>query len=378
MAADGEISITCPSPAGGEEKIVLGHGGGGRMMHRLLEGVILPALHGWHASAALHGDLVDATPQEGLESTAHATIAAHHDCAILPLPGPAARLAFTTDSYVVRPLFFPGGDIGTLAVNGTVNDLAMGGARPLWLSTSLILEEGLPIEALRRICASMCRAGRAAGVSIVTGDTKVVEHGKGDGIFINTAGVGLVEHAGSVGPAQVRPGDAIILSGDIGRHGIALMAVREGIRLETALESDCAPLAQTVLRLFDGDLPIRCLRDLTRGGLASTLVEIAEASGLALHIHEDAIPVHDTVRAVCEILGLDALHVANEGRFVAFVPCSHAERVLDLLHRDSLGVDARQIGTVQEGPPGLVTLRNAFGGNRLVDMLSGEQLPRIC
>jgi hydrogenase expression/formation protein HypE len=308
---------------------------------------------------------------------ARAAVAERHDCAVLPPTG-AARLAFTTDSYVVHPLFFPGGDIGTLAINGTVNDLAMSGARPLCLSAGLILEEGLPIETLRRICDSMRRAGDAAGVSIVTGDTKVVERGKGDGVFINTAGIGIVEHAESIGPRQVRPGDAIILSGDVGRHGIALMAVREGIRLETTLESDCAPLAQTVLRLFDEGVPVHCLRDLTRGGLASALVEIAEASGLAFHIHEDLIPVHETVRAVCEILGLDALHVANEGRFVAFVPAGHSERVLDVLQRDPLAAGARQIGTVQEATPGLVTLRTPFGANRILDMLSGEQLPRIC
>ncbi len=349
MASDREIAVTCPVPFAENQKIMLAHGGGGRLMHRLLDDVILPALH---------NDI----------------LAERHDCAVLPLPASAtARLAFTTDSYVVRPLFFPGGDIGTL-----VNDLAMGGARPICLSAGLILEEGLSWETLRRICESLRRAGDAAGVSIVTGDTKVVERGKGDGIFINTSGIGVVEHEAALGPRQVRRGDAILLSGDVGRHGIALMAVREGIRLETALESDCAPLAQTVLRLLDADLPIHCLRDLTRGGLASALVEIAEASSCAFQIREHEIPVHDTVRAVCEILGLDALHVANEGRFVAFVPASHAELALDVLRRDPLGVGARQIGTVDEGAPGMVILRSSFGTNRILDMLSGEQLPRIC
>jgi hydrogenase expression/formation protein HypE len=354
MAPDREIAVTCPVPSAANQKIMLAHGGGGRLMHRLLDEVILPALH---------NDI----------------LAERHDCAVLPLPASAsARLAFTTDSYVVRPLFFPGGDIGTLAVNGTVNDLAMGGALPLWLSASFILEEGLPWETLRRVCESLRRAADAAGVAIVTGDTKVVERGKGDGIFINTSGIGVVEHATSLGPRQVRPGDAILLSGDVGRHGIALMALREGIRLETTLESDCAPLAQTVRRLIDKGVPIHCLRDLTRGGLAGALVEIAESSGFAIRIREDMIPVHNTVRAVCEILGLDALHVANEGRFVAFVPPTDAERALAVMRRDPLGAGAQQIGTVEEGTPGSVTLRNSFGTNRILDMISGEQLPRIC
>jgi len=349
-----EISVTCPVPSADTRKIMLAHGGGGRLMHRLLDDVILPILD-------------------------NDFLAERHDCAVLPLPAPpSACLAFTTDSYVVRPLFFPGGDIGTLAVNGTVNDLAMGGARPIWLSAGLILEEGLPWDSLRRVCESLRRAGDAAGVSIVTGDTKVVERGKGDGIFINTSGIGIVEHATALGPRQVQPGDAILLSGDIGRHGIALMAVREGIRLETSLESDCAPLAQMVLRLLNADVPVHCLRDLTRGGLAGALVEIAEAAGLAFQIQEDVIPVHETVRAVCEILGLDPLHVANEGRLVAFVPPDDAERALEELRRDPLGAGAQRIGTVAAGTPGSVSLRGSFGTNRILDMLSGEQLPRIC
>ncbi len=352
MASEREIVLTCPAPLAENQKIMLGHGGGGRLMHRLLEDVILPALH---------NDL----------------LAERHDCALLPTPA-TGRLAFTTDSYVVRPLFFSGGDIGTLAVNGAVNDLAMGGARPIWLSAGFILEEGLPTETLRRVCESMRRTADAAGVAIVTGDTKVVERGKGDGIFITTSGIGVVEHSAALGPRHVRAGDAILLSGDVGRHGIALMAMREGIRLETALESDCAPLARTVLRLFDASMPIHCLRDLTRGGLASALVEIAEGSGLEFQIDEAKVPVHQTVRAVCEILGLDALQVANEGRLVAFVPETHAEQTLELLRHDPLGVQAQRIGTVGAGSPGRVTLRNAFGTNRLLDMLSGEQLPRIC
>jgi hydrogenase expression/formation protein HypE len=339
-------------PLAGDLKILLAHGGGGRLMHRLLDDVILRALNS--------GALAD-----------------RHDSAVLPLPT-GSRLAFTTDSYVVRPLFFPGGDIGTLAVNGTVNDLAMAGARPIALSAGFILEEGLPRETLQRICASLRRAADAVGISIVTGDTKVVEHGKGDGIFINTAGIGVIEHSQTLGPRQVEPGDAILLSGDIGRHGIALMAVREGIRLETALESDCAPMARSVLGLLDAGISVHCLRDLTRGGLASAVVEIAEACGLSFTLHEDRIPVEGSVRAICEILGFDPLHIANEGRFIAFVPATHVERVLAILHGDPLGFDARQIGTVDAGTPGRVILRTAFGAHRIVDMLSGEQLPRIC
>ena len=354
MALDREIAVTCPLPSAENQKVMLAHGGGGRLMHRLLDDVILPALHNEH-------------------------LAERHDCAVLAVPkSPSARLAFTTDSYVVRPLFFPGGDIGTLAVNGTVNDLAMGGARPIWLSAGLILEEGLPWETLRRVCESLRGAGDVAGVSIVTGDTKVVEHGKGDGIFINTSGIGVVEHSRMLGPRQVQPEDVILVSGDVGRHGIALMSVREGIRLETSLESDCAPLAGTVLHLLDTGVPIHCLRDLTRGGLASALVEIAETSGLTLQIQEDAIPIHETVRAVCEILGLDPLHVANEGRFVAFVPPAHADRALESLRRDPLGVGAQRIGTAEAGTAGRVILHNSFGTKRILDMLSGELLPRIC
>jgi hydrogenase expression/formation protein HypE len=321
-------------------------------MHRLLDDVILRELH-------------------------RESLADRHDSAVFPTPT-GTRLAFTTDSYVVRPLFFPGGDIGTLAVNGTVNDLAVAGARPIALSAGFILEEGLPRETLQRICTSLRHAADAAGVSIATGDTKVVERGKGDGMFINTAGIGVIEHAQTPGPRQVEPGDAILLSGDIGRHGIALMAVREGIRLETALESDCAPLARTVLNLFDAGITVHCMRDLTRGGLASALVEIAEVCGLGFTIHEDRIPVEGTVRAICEILGLDPVHVANEGRFIAFVPTTHLERALEVLHHDPLGMGARQIGTVDARKPGQVVLRTAFGAHRILDMLSGEQLPRIC
>jgi hydrogenase expression/formation protein HypE len=321
------------------------------MMQRFLERVVIPAFR-----------------NPALEQ--------RHDCAILAPTN--RRLAFTTDSFVVQPLFFPGGDIGSLAVNGTVNDLAMGGARPLWLSASFILEEGLPMESLYQIVASMRKAADKAGVQIVTGDTKVVERGKGDGIFINTAGIGILEHEQPVGPQHVRPGDAILISGDVGRHGMAIMASRESIQFETTLESDCAPIAQTALKLLGEGLEVHCLRDLTRGGLTSALVEIAEASGVALEIREDKVPVHDSVRAACELLGFDPFYVACEGRFVGFVPASQAERALALLRSDPLGVGAQAIGNVMEGESGRVIVRNLLGTHRVLDMLSGEQLPRIC
>jgi hydrogenase expression/formation protein HypE len=279
---------------------------------------------------------------------------------------------------VVRPLFFPGGDIGTLAVNGTVNDLAMAGARPLYLSASFVLEEGLPVETLQRILASMRRAADAAEVQIVTGDTKVVDRGKGDGIFITTAGVGRIEHGLAITPTSVRPGDAVLLSGDLGRHGMAIMAVREGLDFETTIESDCAPLAGLVADLISAGIEVHCLRDLTRGGLASALIEIAEAAAVQIHIREAAVPVGEEVRGACEILGLDPLYVANEGRFVAFVPASDCDRALKIMGRNPVSAGARRIGSVDQAPSGLVTMTSEIGASRIVDMLSGEQLPRIC
>jgi hydrogenase expression/formation protein HypE len=299
-----------------------------------------------------------------------------HDSAVLDVGG--ARLAFTTDSYVVRPLFFPGGDIGTLAVNGTVNDLAMSGAKPLYLSASFVLEEGLPVETLQRILASMRRAADAAEVQIVTGDTKVVDRGKGDGIFITTAGVGRIEHALAITPASVRPGDAVLLSGDLGRHGMAIMAVREGLEFETTIESDCAPLAGLVADLISGGIQVRCLRDLTRGGLASALIEIAEAAAVQIHIREAAVPVGEEVRGACEILGLDPLYVANEGKVLALVAPERAAAALAALRAHPLGREAAVIGEVRDEHPGRVFLRSRIGGLRVVDLLSGEQLPRIC
>ncbi len=298
-----------------------------------------------------------------------------HDGAALDLAGP---VAFTTDCYVVQPLVFPGGDIGTLAVNGTVNDLAMCGARPLYLSVGFILEEGLPIATLRRIAMSMREAAAAAGVRLVTGDTKVVDRGKADGMFINTAGVGRIVAPTAIGPNSVCPGDAVILSGDIGRHGMAVMAAREGFGFETAIESDCAPLAAPVLALIEAGIAVHCLRDLTRGGLASALVEIAETAALAVSLEEQAIPVREDVAAACELLGLDPFHVANEGRFVAFVAPEDAQRAVALLRRHGVTSAAAVIGKVAEGPAGQVSCRGPFGVERIIDMLNGEQLPRIC
>ena len=329
----------------------MGHGGGGRLTQELIDRVFRPAF-------------------------ANPALDAQHDGAVLPAVG--GRLAFTTDSHVVSPLFFPGGDIGHLAVNGTVNDLCMCGARPQWLSAGFILEEGLPIATLERVVASMRDAARAAGVSIVTGDTKVVERGKGDGLYVTTAGVGVIETARTVAPSCIRPGDAIILSGDIGRHGIANMATRAGLSFESEIQSDCAPLVAPVQALLGADLEIHCLRDLTRGGLATALVELAEAAGVAIAMDSAQVPVSEIVQGACEILGLDPYYVANEGRFVCLLPEAQAERALRILRRTAPGGAPAIIGRVSAGPAGQVTLRSIIGSERIVDRLSGEQLPRIC
>jgi len=300
---------------------------------------------------------------------------AETDSAVLRSAG--VRLAFTTDSFVVRPLFFPGGDIGSLAVHGTVNDLAMAGATPHALSAGYILEEGLPMETLWRVVSSMAQAARSAGVAIVTGDTKVVERGKCDGVYINTAGVGFFEHDQQVGPEAIRAGDAIIVSGDLGRHGMAIMASREGLEFESAIESDSASVAAPVLEMFRRGIHVHCLRDLTRGGLASALVELAASSGHEFVVEETSIGVREDVRAACEILGFDPLYVANEGRFVAFVPAEQAGAAIEILREFEVSAGAARIGSVQNGGA-KVLLRSAIGATRVVDMLSGEQLPRIC
>lgn len=347
-------ALACPMPLRDYPRVLLAHGGGGRLMHQLLGQLVLPAFDG----------------------PANPALAERHDGARLTLGG--ARLAFTTDGYVVRPLVFPGGDIGSLAVNGTVNDLAMCGARPIALSVGLILEEGLPMATLARVLESMRRAADAVGVAIVTGDTKVVDRGKGDGLYVSTAGIGLIEHDQVIAPASVRPGDVVLLSGDIGRHGIAIMAVREGLAFETTIESDCAPLIGPVGALLAAGVTIRCLRDLTRGGLASALVEVAGAAGARIEVDEAAIPVAEEVRGACEILGLDPLYVANEGRFIAIVPEAMVAEALAALRAHALSAGATVIGRVEEAGDGVVTLRSLIGVARVVDLLSGEQLPRIC
>ncbi len=350
MSGVSDFAMSCPVPAEDGEIIQLAHGGGGRAMGRLLDNVIRPAFD-----------------EPMLEH--------RHDGAVLDIAGP---IAFTTDSYVVKPLVFPGGDIGTLAVNGTVNDLAMCGARPLYLSVGFILEEGLPIATLRGIAMSMRKAAVTAGVRLVTGDTKVVDRGKADGMFINTAGVGRVVASAAIAPNSVRAGDIVILSGDIGRHGISVMAAREGLAFETAIESDCAPLAAPVIALIEAGIAVHCLRDLTRGGLASALVEVAEAARLALALEEEAIPVSAEVTAACELLGLDPLHVANEGRFIALVAPEDAVRAIAILRRHAVTNSATAIGKVAGRRAGQVSCRGPFGVERIIDMLNGEQLPRIC
>jgi hydrogenase expression/formation protein HypE len=329
----------------------MAHGGGGRLMHNLLENII---------GKAFSNPILDT----------------RHDSAQFIVP--PGKLAMTTDSYVVRPIFFPGGDIGSLAVHGTVNDLAMSGARPLYLSCAFIIEEGLPMETLWRVVCSLRDAARNCRVAIVTGDTKVVDKGKGDGLYINTAGIGIIEHDLEILPTQVRPGDAVLVSGDLGRHGMAIMAVREGLQFESAIESDSAPVADAVLDLLKQGIQIHCLRDLTRGGLASALNEIAESAGVKMVLDENRIPVREDVHAACEMLGLDPLHVANEGRFVAFVPEADVARAQDILRRHAVSAGAAIIGHVTEKSSPLVSLKSAIGATRILDMPSGEQLPRIC
>ncbi|MQA85701.1 MAG: hydrogenase expression/formation protein HypE [Streptosporangiales bacterium] len=334
-----------------EERITLAHGAGGKATHTLIEAVFLEAFR-------------------------NPLLEQLDDGAVFTADG--ARLAFTTDSFVVSPLFFPGGDIGELAVNGTVNDLAMSGARPTYLSAGFILKEGFPVADLQRIASSMARAAEAAGVQVVTGDTKVVQRGKADGCYINTTGVGLIEHGLTLGPSQVRPGDAVLVSGPIGDHGITIMLARGELDIETDLTSDTAPLHGPVEGLLAATTGVRCLRDATRGGVATILNEVARASDVAVVVDERAIPVRDEVRGASEILGIDPLYVASEGRFVAIVDGAKAETALDALRSHPLGEGAAIIGHVKDDPPTLVLLKTEFGGTRIVDVLIGDPLPRIC
>jgi hydrogenase expression/formation protein HypE len=336
------------------DRILLGHGSGGRLMHQLIREHIAPSF--------------------GMDNLA--------DSAVLDMPDmPGARIAFTTDSYVVSPLFFPGGDIGDLAVNGTVNDLAMVGAKPLWLSTGFVIEEGFPIDSLGRILVSMASAAKKAGVSIVAGDTKVVDKGKGDGIFINTSGIGIVRRDISLGAGMMRPGDRIIISGAIGNHGVAVMAERNGISFDPPVLSDTASLAELVGTMLDFEKNVRIMRDPTRGGVATTLKEIASESGLSAVLDEESLPVPGGVRGACDLLGLDPLYIANEGILLAVVPAETADGLVRVMQEHERGSGTAIIGeitTAEPGRKGMVLLRTAVGGSRIIDMLAGEQLPRIC
>jgi len=346
-----DVSRGCPIPISDYPEVQLAHGGGGRLMRQLIERMLVPSFDNPHLRQA-------------------------HDGAVLAPEG--ERVAFTTDSFVVHPLQFPGGDIGKLSIYGTVNDLAMCGARPRYLSLGLIAEEGLSMETLWEIVESIRDAAEETGVEIVTGDTKVVDRGKGDGLYVNTSGIGFLAADVEVGPHRIEPGDVVIASGDLGRHGIAIMAVREGLEFETTIESDCAPLAAPIQELLEGNVEIHCLRDLTRGGLASAVVEIATGAGRSIRLEERAIAVDPQVHAACELLGLDPLYVANEGRFIAIVPAAEADRALEILRQHDVSAYAEQIGTVLDDARGLVTMTTEIGASRVIDLLSGEQLPRIC
>lgn len=332
------------------EEILLSHGSGGRLSHQLIEEVLAPAF----SNPIL--DKMD-------------------DSAVFQLSG---RIAFTTDSYVVSPIFFPGGDIGKLAICGTINDLSMSGAVPLYLSNSLVIEEGLPISDLKKIVKSMKKAADEAGVKIVTGDVKVVNRGSADKIFINTSGIGSIAASINISGSNARPGDVVILSGTIGDHGMTIMIQRESLGLSGSLKSDCAPLNNLVAKMLDVSSNIHCLRDPTRGGIATTLNELAQSSGVSIVIEEKKIPVCDEVRAACELLGLDVLYVANEGKLVAVVPAEDADGILKMMKKDKYGSEAIIIGEVQAKNPGRVILKTFMGSSRIVDMPLGELLPRIC
>jgi len=349
---DKSPTFTCPTPLPARDTVLLGHGSGGKLSADLVRQIFLPAFQ-------------------------NPILARLDDQAVVSVNG--LRLAFTTDSFVVSPLFFPGGDIGSLAVHGTVNDLAMGGAQPLFLSAAFIIEEGLPMETLRRVVDSLHCAAKAAGVEVVTGDTKVVEKGSGDELFINTSGLGLVPEGVRLSADQARPGDCILLSGSIGEHGIAVLAQREGLGFESQITSDSAPL-HTLVAAMLAAAPgaIRCLRDPTRGGLSSTLNEIAGQSRVGMMLDEPSIAVREEVKGACELLGLDPLYVANEGKLIAIVAPESAEKILAAMRAHPLGRGAAIIGSVQESNPGLVTMRTVLGTTRIVDMLAGDQLPRIC
>ncbi|HXY39541.1 MAG TPA: hydrogenase expression/formation protein HypE [Vicinamibacteria bacterium] len=351
MSRSIDSMLNCPAPLDHGDIVELAHGGGGRKTARLIETLFAPAFRNPHLEPLGDGAVV--------------TVGAE-------------RLAFTTDSFVVKPAFFPGGDIGSLAVHGTVNDLAMCGAVPLFLSAGYLLEEGFPMRDLARVVDSMASACRSVGVLLVTGDTKVVDRGKGDGIYVNTSGIGRLREGVSVGPDRARPGDAVLVSGPIGDHGIAVMAAREGIEFETALVSDSAPVVRAVQALLEAVEDTHVLRDPTRGGLATALCEIAVSSQVGIRLEETAVPVREEVRGACELLGFDPLYVACEGRFLAIVPGDRADEALAAIRSQQGGEAACRIGAVQAEEPGRLVLRTAIGSHRLLERLSGEQLPRIC
>ncbi len=354
-AGEIKFELSCPAPLPAQDTILLGHGSGGKLSADLIRDLFLPAFQ-------------------------NPVLARLDDQAIVNVNG--QRLAMTTDSFVVKPLFFPGGDIGSLAVHGTINDLAMGGATPLFLSAAFIIEEGFSMDELRRVVNSLRQAAADARVHVVTGDTKVVEKGKGDGLFINTTGIGLVPEGVDLSADRARPGDKVLLSGSIGDHGIAILAQREGLEFETQIQSDSAALHTLVAAMLGVTSPvtrdIRCMRDPTRGGVSSTLNEIAERSRVGIELEESSLPVHEEVRGACELLGLDPLYVANEGKLIAIVAPEAADAVLQAMRNHRLGVEARIVGTVRKENAGLVTMRTPLGTTRVVDMLAGDQLPRIC
>jgi len=345
---------TCPLPLKNYPTIVMGHGAGGKMMNDLIRHLF---------AADFHNDLL---AQLGDSTTLELSAFSNQ------------RLAFSTDSFVVSPLFFPGGDIGELAVNGTVNDLAMSGAKPLFLSAGFILEEGLEMETLGRISASMARACEKASVQIAAGDTKVVEKGHGDGVYINTTGIGVIPAGVDIAPSNARPGDLILVSGTLGDHGIAIMSVREGMAFESEIKSDTAPLSGLVAEMLAISKDIHCLRDATRGGLSAVLNELAVASNVGVEFDEGAVPVRPAVNAACEMLGLDPFYIANEGKLVAFVAEAQAQEILAVMKNNEYGKEAAIIGRVTEDHPGLVVARTSIGSSRVVDLPAGELLPRIC
>lgn len=342
---------TCPIPLRNHPNIVMGHGGGGKLSSELVQHLFLPAFQN-----EILGNLGDS-----------ATVSIGN-----------SRLAFSTDSFVVRPLFFPGGNIGDLAVNGTVNDIAMSGAQPLYLSAGFILEEGLSLASLGKIVETMGQAARTAGVALVTGDTKVVDRGHGDGVFINTSGFGLIPDGVNIAPRNACPGDLVILSGEIGLHGVAIMSVREGLEFGVEVESDCAPLHGLVAAMLAFTKELHVLRDPTRGGVASALNEIAQIAKVGISYEERKLPIPDAVRAACDILGMDPIYVANEGKLLAIVPKAVAEPLIEQMRQHPLGRHATIIGSVTDQHPGVVVARTGIGGRRVVDMQIGEQLPRIC